>query len=52
MRKFLKLFFEFDYDIVGEYYDSDGRGHFKKKYLKRHKFRRKGGITWHYLPIR
>lgn len=34
---FKTLFYKyFDYDIVGEYYDNDGHGHLKKKYLKRY----------------
>lgn len=37
MREKLKALFEqiFDYDIVGEYYDSDGHGHYRKKYNKK-----------------
>ena len=49
MLRFLKLFFEFDYDIVGSYYDYDGNGNYIKKYIKRHKFKRKAGGKWHYL---
>lgn len=33
MNKLIKRLF--DYDIVGEYYDSDGKGHFRKKYIKK-----------------
>ena len=32
----------FDYDIVGEYIDYDGKGHGKKKYIKRYKLRKRG----------
>ena len=31
-----------DYDIVGEYIDYDGKGHGKKKYIKRYKLRKRG----------
>lgn len=31
----------FDYDIVGEYYDSDGYGHYRKKYIKKWHFRKR-----------
>lgn len=51
MGKFLKLFFEFDYDIVGSYFDHDGNGDYTKKYNRRYKFRRKAGGRWHYLPM-
>lgn len=42
MIKRLKELFNkyFDYDIVGWYYDSDGKGHKYKKYLKRYKWRK------------
>lgn len=50
MRWLLGLFFELDYDIVGDYYDYDGKGNYIRKYVKRHKFRKAGG-KWHYLPI-
>lgn len=30
----------FDYEIIGEYYDNDGKGHLYKKYNRRY-FRRK-----------
>lgn len=30
----------FDYDIVGEYYDNDGNGHFHKKYVKKYHLRK------------
>ena len=52
MKKLLELFFKFDYDILGEYFDAVGNGHYKKKYIKRHKFKRKAEKKWHYLPIR
>lgn len=32
-RIFNKLF---DYDIVGEYYDMNGDGHYYKKYIKKY----------------
>lgn len=38
MRKLLSVLFEIDYDITGEYYDSDGKGRYIKKYNKRYKF--------------
>lgn len=50
MKRLLSRFLDFDYDIVGEYYDHDGHGRYEKKYIKRHKFRRKAGGRWHYLP--
>ena len=31
----------FDYDIVGEYYDTSGDGRYYKKYLKRWRLRKK-----------
>lgn len=42
MIKRLKELFNkyFDYDIIGEYYDTDGKGHIYKKYLKRYKWRK------------
>lgn len=51
MRKLLELFFEFDYDIVGSYFDYDGNGNYTQKHIHRRKFRRKAGGKWHYLPI-
>jgi hypothetical protein len=51
MREFLLRFFEFDYDIVGEYLDTGVKGHLVKQYIKRYKFRRKAGGKWRYLPI-
>lgn len=51
MKRFLGLFLEFDYDIVGSYYDHDGNGNYIKKYNRRRKFRRKAGGKWHYLPM-
>ena len=43
MKKLLaKLFgLEIDYEIVGEYYDSDGNGRYCKKYLKKYRLRRR-----------
>lgn len=38
IRKFLKKFF--DYRIVGEYYDNDGKGHRMKKYMKKYFIRK------------
>lgn len=37
----------FDYDIVGEYIDYDGKGHGKKKYIKRWRLR-----PWYKLSIK
>ena len=51
MRRLLSRWFVFDYDIVGEYLKSIGIGRYEKKYIKRHKFRKKAGGKWHYLPI-
>ena len=51
MRRLLSRWFIFDYDIVGEYFEYSGNGRYKKKYIKRHKFRKKAGVKWHYLPI-
>ena len=31
----------FDYDIVGEYFDSDGNGHYYKKYIKKYRIRKR-----------
>ena len=47
MRQALKriLLKYMDYDIVGEYYDHDGRGNYKKKYIKRWHIRR--GVILH-----
>lgn len=39
-----------DYDITGEYYDSDGNGRYVKKYNRHYKFRVRGGKKWHFLP--
>jgi hypothetical protein len=50
MRKFFSRFLDIDYDITGEYYDSDGSGRYTKKYNRRYKFRVRGGKRWHYLP--
>lgn len=38
MVKAIKDFFKrhFDYRIVGEYYDNDGKGHLTKKYMKKY----------------
>lgn len=43
MKKLLvKLFgFALDYEIVGEYYDSDGKGRYRKKYIKKYHLRRR-----------
>ena len=51
MRKLLSRWFDFDYDIIGEYLDYEGNYRYRKKYIKRYKFRRKAGKKWHYLPI-
>ena len=50
MKKLLSRLFEIDYDITGEYYDSDGKGRYIKKYNGRYKFRMWGGKKWHFLP--
>ena len=40
MERLRKLFYKyFDYDIVGEYLDNLGNGHYKKRYIKRYKLR-------------
>lgn len=50
MLKKLKSLFNkyFDYDIVGEYYDSDGHGRYQKKYVRKYYLRsrkkKRGGI--------
>ena len=43
MKKLLAELFglEIDYEIVGEYYDSDGNGHYRKKYIKKYHLRRR-----------
>ena len=33
----------FDYDIIGYYYDNDGKGTLTKKYLKKWKIRKRKG---------
>ena len=50
MKRLLSRWFDFDYDIIGDYLDFDGKGRYQKKYIKRHKIRRKAGGKWHYLP--
>lgn len=50
MRKLLSRWFDFDYDITGEYYNADGRGRYVRKFNRRYKFRLRGGKKWHYLP--
>lgn len=47
-KKLKDLFHKyFDYEITGEYYDSDGHGHYHKKYIRhyflRGKKKKKGG---------
>ena len=32
----------FDYKIVGEYYDYDGKGHGRKRYIKKYFLRKRG----------
>lgn len=39
IKKWLRQYF--DYDIVGEYYDTNGNGHLYKKYVKKWHLRRK-----------
>lgn len=37
LSRLKKLFYKyFDYDIVGEYYDSDGHGRYQKKYNRKY----------------
>jgi len=31
-----------DYRIVGEYYEAEGNGHYRKKYVKKYFLRKKG----------
>lgn len=41
-RLIAKIFgLELDYRIVGEYYDSDGNGRYRKKYIKKYYFKRR-----------
>lgn len=41
MRNALKALIKkyFDYDIIGEYYDTDSNGEFHKKYIKKYYLR-------------
>ena len=41
LRKLFDRFF--DYDIVGEYYDTNGNGHYYKKYIKKYHLKRRKG---------
>lgn len=41
IKKFISKFF--DYDIVGEYYDTNGDGHYYKKYVKKYHLKRRKG---------
>lgn len=38
IKKWLKR--HIDYRIVGEYYDSDGKGRYVKKYIRKYYFKR------------
>lgn len=42
MVKRLKTLFKrlFDYRVIGEYYDNDGKGHLTKKYMKKYFLRK------------
>lgn len=42
MIRAIKRIFDrlFDYDIVGEYYDTTGDGHYTKKYIKKYRIRK------------
>lgn len=51
MGKLLSRWFDFDYDIIGEYLEFIGNNRYRKQYLKRRKFRKKAGGRWHYLLI-
>lgn len=35
-----------DYDIVGEYYDTIGNGHYTKKYIKKYRMKKKPLERW------
>lgn len=44
LDKLKKLFYQhFDYDIIGEYYDNDGKGHQYKKYIRKYHLKKKRG---------
>lgn len=42
MKKLLARLFglQLDYRIVGDYYESDGHGHYHKKYIKKYYLKR------------
>ena len=40
LKKLKDLFYRyFDYDIIGEFYDSDGNGHYYKRYIRKYYLR-------------
>ena len=43
MKERIKKWFwkYFDYDIVGDYLDHEGKGYYKKKYKRRYKLRKR-----------
>ena len=41
LKKFILKYF--DYEIVGEYYDTNGDGHYYKKYIKKYHLRKRKG---------
>ena len=51
IKKLLSHWFEFDYDIVGEYLEHIKSNEYRKRYLKRHKVKKWGSKQWHYLPM-
>ena len=38
LRRWIKR--HIDYRVVGEYLDSDGKGHYQKKYIKKYYFKK------------
>lgn len=41
IKKLKKLFYKFfDYKVVGEYWDNDGKGHMTKKYIRKYHLRK------------
>lgn len=49
MLKKIKNYFKrhIDYCIVGEYYDTNGDGHYYKKYIRKYYWR--GGTAWKWI---
>ena len=45
LKALLKALFykHFDYDLVGEYYDDDGKGHYHKRYVRKYHLKKRGG---------